>query len=126
MSFEKFIPKRKLKGAQVSIKSTGTISLDSAFAAAFGFAKVSHVTLHFDTTRKMVGVRPEADPRAEGAMRLTHRTRVSSVRARAFFESFGMKIERTMRYPIAFDADESMAVIALEGMKRKRGPKRKA
>jgi len=125
MPFEKFVPPRKLRGGQVSIKSTGTIALDSAFATAFGFHKVSYVTLHFDAARRMVGLRPETDPREEGALKLSHRTRVSSVRARAFFEAFGLKIERTSRYPVAFDRDENMAVIVLEGMKRKRGPRPK-
>jgi hypothetical protein len=125
MSFEKYVPLRTQRAAQVSIKKTGTISLDSAFARAFGFQKVNYVTLHFDAARKLVGVKPEANSKEEGAIKLSHRTRVSSVRARAFFEAFGMKIESTMRYPIAFDPDDSMAVIALEGMKRKRGPRPK-
>jgi hypothetical protein len=121
MPFEKFIPPRKQKPPQVSIKRTGTISFDKVHASAYGLEKVGHVTLFFDASRKLVGVKPTTDAKAEGAIRLSHRQRVSSVRARSFFEAFGIKLERTSRYPVAFDKHLGMAVIELGDVKRRPG-----
>ncbi|MGE5235110.1 MAG: hypothetical protein ACM3O7_02030 [Acidobacteriota bacterium] len=125
MPFEKFIPPRKQKPPQVSIKRTGTISFDNAHATMFGLEKVGHVTLYFDASRKLVGVKPTPDAKAEGAIRVSHRQRVSSVRARQFFETFGLTLERTSRYPVSWDSHAGMAVIALGDIKRRPGRKPK-
>ena len=125
MVFEKFIPPRKQKPPQVSIKRTGTITLDNALADDVGLADVSHVTLYFDTAKKLVGVKPAQDSKEEGAMKLSHRKRVSSVRARAFFETYGGKLERTNRCDVSLDGHGDMVVIDLGEVKRRRGPRRK-
>src|SRR5208337_673839 len=101
MSFEKFVPPRKQKPPQVSIKRTGTITFDNALAGAFGLGRASHVILYFDAGKKLIGVKAAHDGREEGAMKLSHRKRVSSVRARAFFETFGIRLDRISRCPVS-------------------------
>lgn len=125
MAFEKFVPPRKAKPVQVSIKRTGTISFDTALAATYGLTKVSHALLYYDAGKKLVGVKPTRDPKDEGAMKLTHRRRVSSLRARAFFEVYGIRLERTAHYPVKHDKDAGMAVIHLGDVKRRRGPRKR-
>ncbi len=124
MAFEKFVPPRKQRLPQVSIKRTGTITFDKPFAASFGLDKAGYVTLHFDATRKLVAVKP-ADAKEEGAMKLSHRKRVSSVRARAFFEWAAIRLERTSRYPVAHEKDGGMVVIDLAEVKRRPGRRRR-
>jgi hypothetical protein len=126
MPFEKFVPPDKEKPPQVSIKRTGTITFYKAWMAAHGMGKASHVILFFDPTKKLVGVRVARDPREEGAMKLTHRKRVSSVRARQFFERYRIKLERTSRYPLSHDKGAAMAIIDLRGLKRQPGRHRRA
>lgn len=125
MPFEKFVPPRKQRPPQVSIKRTGTISFDTSSAAAFGLDKVGHVTLYFDPARKLVGVKGTTDPKEEGAIKLSHRKRVSSVRAHPFFENYGIPLERTARFPLTADRESGMAVIELGEVKRKRGPRKR-
>ncbi|MEW6337698.1 MAG: hypothetical protein ACOY3Y_13945 [Acidobacteriota bacterium] len=120
MAFEKFVPPRRNAPPRVSIKRTGTITFDLATAAHFGLDGATHVTLYFDAVRKFVGVR-RAEPREEGALRLSHRKRVCSVRAKAFFETFRLSLERTARYPVSFDAGAAMAVIELTEVRRRPG-----
>ena len=79
MAFEKFVPPRKPKPPQVSIKRTGTITFDNALAATYGFTKVSHAILYFDPAKKLVGVRPALDPKARGIACNNRNGRVSVV-----------------------------------------------
>ena len=125
MAFEKFLPPRKAKPPQVSIKRTGTITFDNALAATYGLGKASHAILYFDPARKLVGVKPERDAKDEGAMKLSHRKRVSSLRARAFFEVYGITLDRTAHYPVRHDKESGMAVVDLGDLKRRRGPRKR-
>jgi len=125
MPFERFVPPRRQKSPQVSIKRTGTISFDKTYAASVGLAKATHVVLYFDPSRKLVGVKPARDAKEEGALKLSHRQRVSSVRARPFFEHYGISLERTSRFPVRHDDGEDMAVIELSEVKRRRGPRKR-
>ncbi len=125
MPFEKFVPPRKPKPPQVSLKRTGTITFDNAFAATFGLVKASHAIIYYDPARKLIGVKPARDPKDEGAMRISHRKRVCSLRARSFFEVYGIKLERTAHYPVALDREGAMALVELGGVKRRRGPRKR-
>jgi len=125
MPFEKFIPARKQKPPQASLKRTGTISLDIAFAQQAGLQEARFVTLHFDTQRRLIGIRA-ADPKEEGAIRMSHRTRVASVRARPLFQAFNITLDETSRVPVSFDPAEGMVIIPLpSGGRRPRGRPRK-
>jgi len=124
MAFEKFVPPSRPRTTQVSIKRAGTISFDRSAAIACHLDRASHATLHFDPTHKLIGVRPAAAG-DEGALRLSHRTRVSSLRARAFFEFYGIELTVTRRYAITIDQEAGMAVIPLGPVKRRRGPRPK-
>ena len=126
MPFERFIPPARQRPPQVSIKRTGTITFYKAWMAAHGMGNASHVILFFDPARKLVGVRGARDSREEGAMKLTHRKRVSSVRARPFFEKYRIKLDRTTRYPVSHDRGSAMAIIDLRGAKRRAGRRRSA
>jgi len=125
MAFEKFLPPRKVKPPQVSIKRTGTITFDNALAATYGLAKASHAILYFDSAKKLVGVRPARGPKDEGAMKISHRKRVSSVRARSFFEVYGIRLDRTAHYPVRMDEKSGMAVVPIGDLKRRRGPRKR-
>lgn len=121
MSFEKFVPPKKKRADEVSIKATGTISIPSSFVAEHGFADMHFATLFFDKERKLVGVKPTANAREDGAITLSHRRRVASLRARAFFEHYGIPLAGTKRFPVTFDAELGMAVIPLGEIKRRPG-----
>ncbi|MFI5142874.1 MAG: hypothetical protein ACHQQS_12625 [Thermoanaerobaculales bacterium] len=125
MSFEKFVPPRKQKPPQVSIKRTGTITFDNSIAGVYGLGKAAHVILYFDSGKKLVGVKPAHDGREEGAMKLSHRKRVSSVRARAFFDTYGIRLDRTSRCAVAQEKEDGMVVIDLGEVKRRRGPRKR-
>ena len=125
MAFEKFVPPRKAKPDQVSIKRTGTITFDIALAATCGLTKVGHAILYFDSAKKLIGVKPTRDPKDEGAIKLTHRKRVASLRARAFFEVYGIRLERTAHYPVRHDKSSGMAVVDIADIKRRRGPRKR-
>ena len=125
MPFEKFIPPYSQKPPQVSIKKTGTITFYKAWMAAHGLGKASHVVLFFDPARKLVGVKAVRDTTDAGALKLTHRKLVSSVRARLFFEKDRIKLDRTRRYPVSHDKSKGMAVIDLRGVKRRSGRRKK-
>lgn len=124
MAFEKYVPPSRPRTTQVSIKRAGTISFDRAAAVACGLDRASHATLHFDPLHKLIGVRPAAAGE-EGALRLSHRTRVSSLRARAFFDFYGIELTVTRRFAITIDTATGMAVIPLGPVKRRRGPRPK-
>jgi len=124
VTFEKFVPPSRPRTTQVSIKRAGTISFDRAAAIACGLDRATHATLHFDPAHKLIGVKP-AGAGEDGALRLSHRTRVSSLRARAFFEFYGIELTVTRRYAITFDSAAGMAVIPLGAVKRRRGPRPK-
>ena len=125
MGFEKFVPPRRQRPPQVSIKKTGTVTFDMSWVTAHGLDKVNHVILYFDPAHKLLGVRPAADAKEDGALRLSHRKRVSSVRARQLFEAYGLKLDRTAKFPVSFDPDQGMAVVSLEEVKRRRGPRKR-
>jgi hypothetical protein len=116
--FEKFIPPRKKRPAQVSLKRTGTITFDATAVEAFGLAEVSAVSLYFDPSRILAGVRAAADPREEGALRLTHRKRVSSVRAKQFFDAYGLPLTQTRRLPATLDREDGMIVLDLSELRQ--------
>jgi hypothetical protein len=122
MAFEKFVPPSRPRTTQVSIKRAGTISFDRPAAIACGLDRATHATLHFDSTHKLIGVTP-ASSGEEGALRLYHRTRVSSLRAKAFFDFYGIELTVTRRYAITVDEGAGMAVIPLGPVKRRRGPR---
>jgi hypothetical protein len=126
MGFERFVPPRKVKPPQVSIKRTGTITFDNPLAVGFGLGKTSYVILFFDAGKKLVGIRPAQDSKEEGAMKLSHRKRVSSVRARAFFDTYGITLDRTNRCPVMPEKENGMVVIDLAEIRRRRGPRKKA
>ena len=125
MPFEKFIPPRKQKPPQVSVKKTGTISLDTPLVKEFGLDRVDHVVLYFDPAKKLIGIKPADNAKDKAAIKLTHRTRVSSVRARSFFDNYGIKLEKTSRYSAEFDEQNGMVIVALPDVKRRRGPRKK-
>jgi hypothetical protein len=125
MPFEKFIPPDRQRPPQVSIKRTGTITFYKSWMAAHGLGKASHVVLFFDPAKKLVGVKSARDGKEEGAMKLTHRKRVSSVRARSFFERYRIKLEHTTRYPVSHDRVAAMAIIDLRQAKRRPGRRRR-
>ena len=81
MPFEKFVPPRRQRSPQVSIKRTGTISFDKSYAQSVGLGNTNYVTLYFDPAKKLVGVKPAKDAKDDGSLKLSHRQRVSSVRA---------------------------------------------
>lgn len=113
MTFEKFIPPRKKKAPYVSLKRTGTITFDAAAVEAFGLLEVPGVALFFDPDRRLVGVQVMPDLKEEGTHKLTHRKRVSSVRARAFFECFGIQLIRTCRLPVTREPESGLIVLDL-------------
>ncbi len=119
MVFEKFIPPRKVKAPQVSLKRTGTISFDAASVEAFGLAGVPGVALYYDPDRKLIGVKVVTDLREEGALKLTHRKRVSSVRARLFFESYNIPLAQTRRVAVTREPDSDMIVLDLSDTRRR-------
>jgi hypothetical protein len=125
MPFEKFIPPRRHRVPQVSIKRAGTIAFDNSYASTVGLAKASHALLFFDPARKLVGVKPTNDAKDEGALKISHRKRVCSVRARIFFDVYGITLERTSRFPVEYDQDSKLVVISLQELKRRRGPRKK-
>lgn len=124
MPFEKFIPPRRQRTTPVSIKKAGSIAIDAPFADEAGLADATHVTLHYDRTHRVIGIRAshEGD---EGALRLAHRKRVSSVRARAFFVAFEIAIERTQRFAARLDPASGMVLIELPRKRRGRPPKKR-
>ena len=69
MPFEKFIPPRKQKPPQVSVKKTGTISLDTPLVKEFGLDRVDHVVLYFDPAKKLIGIRPADNSRLRSSSR---------------------------------------------------------
>jgi hypothetical protein len=124
MPFEKFVPRGKEKPAQASVKKTGTVSLDLGFSRSVGLDKANHAILYFDPARKLLGIKP-SDPKDEGAVRLSHRKRVTSVRAKPLFEAYGINLESTFRAPVSWDEGEGMVVVPLQAAQRRRGrPKR--
>ncbi len=125
MPFEKFVPQRKARPPQASVKPTGTISIDLDFSKDVGLDKVEYVTLYFDPARKLLGMKKAPNGREEGAFRLSHRKRVSSVRARPLFEEYGITLRQTQRVPVRFDEDEKMVVVPLAAAQRRRGRKPK-
>ncbi len=124
MPFEKYVPAKPKKASEASIKSTGIIAIPSAFAAEHGLKEAPSATLHFDKERKLIGVKPTANPREEGAFKLLHQQRVSSLRARPFLDHYGIPLGQTKHFPLHFDAEEGMAVIALGELKRRPGRRR--
>lgn len=125
MPFQKFVPAQQKKTPEASIKRTGTISLDIAFVREVGLGEARFVTLYFDPQKRLIGIRA-ADQKEEGAMRLSHRTRVASVRARPLFQAFNITLEETSRVPMAFDEGEGMVVFrSPAGRRRPRGRPRK-
>jgi hypothetical protein len=125
MPFEKFVPPRRQRSPQVSIKRTGTISFDKSYAQSVGLGTTNYVTLFFDPAKKLVGVKPAKDAKDDGSLKLSHRQRVSSVRAHPFFEHYGISLEKTSRFPVRFDESEDMVVIELQEVKRRRGPRKR-
>jgi hypothetical protein len=124
VAFEKFIPPRKKKAPKVSVKRTGSIAFDPAAVEAFGLAKVSAVTLHFDPARKLLGVQV-AETKEEGAHRLTHRQRVSSVRAKAFFDAYGIPLDQTRQLALSKEREAGMTIFDLSDVKRRPGRRKK-
>lgn len=125
MGFEKFVPPRRQRPPQVSIKKTGTVTFDMNWVSVHGLDKVNYVTLYFDPAHKLLGVRPANDAKEEGALRISHRKRVSSVRARQLFEVYGLNLDKTARFPVHFDEEQGMAVVSLGDVKRRRGPRKR-
>ena len=124
MAFQKFIPPPKQKSPRVAIRPTGIISFNVSAAAAYGLAEATHVSLHFDQANKLVGVTPSG-AKEPGAFKLTHLTRVASVRARVFFETLGLALTATRAYPAEVRKD-GMIVISLGDVRRKRGPNKQS
>lgn len=125
MAFQKYVPARQQKTPEASIKRTGTISMDIAFVRQVGLGETHFVTLHFDPQKRLIGIRA-ADQKEEGAMRLSHRVRVASVRARPLFQAFSITLEETSRVPMTFDEGEGMVVFPVSGGRRRpRGRARK-
>ena len=124
MAFEKFIPPRKKKAPKVSVKRTGSIAFDPAAVEAYGLAKVGAVTLHFDSTRKLLGIQA-AETKEEGAHKLVHRQRVSSVRAKVFFDAYGIPLEQTRQLMVSKERESGMIVFDLSDVKRRPGRRKK-
>jgi hypothetical protein len=124
VAFEKFIPPRKKKAPKVSVKRTGSIAFDSAAVESFGLAKVGAVTLHFDSSRKLLGIKV-AEAKEEGAHKLLHRQRVSSVRAKVFFEAYGIPLEQTRLLTVSKEREAGMIVFDLSDVKRRPGRRKK-
>lgn len=120
MAFEKFVPARQQKPPQASVKKTGTISLDIAYARRYGLGDSGFVTLYFDPQRRKIGLR-SADAKEEGAVRFSQRTRVASVRARPLFQTYGIALETTSRVPVSYDETEKMVVVELPSGGRRPG-----
>jgi CubicO group peptidase (beta-lactamase class C family) len=123
MPFEKFIPSRKQRPPQASVKRTGTISIDLGFAQSVGLDKARFVTLYFDPGKRVIGLKP-AEPKEEGTIRLSHRKRVSSVRAKPLFEAYGISLEQTTRVPVSFDENLQMVLVPLPAGPRRRRPRK--
>jgi len=124
MPFEKYVPVKPRKPAEATVRKTGTISIPRHFLADHDLANAAFVTLHFDKDRKLVGLKPTSDPREEGAAKLAHRQRSSSVVARSFFDYFRVPLVATRHCPLSFDATEGMLVIALGDIRRRPGRRR--
>lgn len=123
MPFEKFVPARRQRPPQASIKRTGTISIDLGFAQSIGLDKARFVTLYFDPAKRVIGLKA-AEPKDEGAIRLSHRKRVSSVRAKPLFEAYGIVLDQTTRMPVSYDEKLQMVLVPLpSGPRRRRARK---
>ncbi len=124
MPFEKYVPPKREKPHEATLRKTGTISIPTAFSRAHGLSDAPFVTLYFEKDRKLVGVKPAADAQEEGAVKVSRRQRVISVPARSFFEHYGVPLTATRRCPLRFDTAEGMAVISLGSVKRRPGRRR--
>ena len=125
MPFERFLPPRKAKPPQVSIKRTGAITFDNVLAATFGLADASHAILYYDAAKKLVGVQPARGPKEEGAMKLSHRKRVSSLPRPRLLRGLRHQSRPRAHYPVRLDTKTGMAVIDLGDVTRRRGPRKR-
>jgi hypothetical protein len=122
MAFERFIPPQS-PGARpkATIRPSGLISFDAAAVEAFGLKNVSHAVLFFDRTRKIVGVQTTANPKEEGAFKLSLRRRSVSLKAPQFFERYALSFEEPQRFEVGRDEESEMLIINMKNVQRRRG-----
>lgn len=127
MGFEKFIPPKDAGvRPKVTIRPTGLISFDAAAVDAFDLGKVSHAVLFFDRARKIVGVQPTKDGKADGAYKLSRRRRSVSLKAPQFFETYALTIDQAQRFDVSYSDGDDMLLINLKTVQRRRGRRPKA
>ena len=122
MGFERFIPPKDTGSRpKVTIRPTGLISFDASAVSSFGLDKMTHAILFFDRTRKIVGVQPTKDSKADGAYKLSKRRRSVSLKAPQFFEAYALTIEQAQRFDVSQSDSDGMLLINLKSVQRRRG-----
>jgi len=126
MAFEKYTGARRTsRGAMVTIRQTGQIAFNGAAASDMGLSEVPAVTLHYDKSSKVIGVRAEDNPKADGARKLGKAGRTRTIAASAFMKFFGISLKKNLKVIPVIDKKNDVIALDLKSAQRSPGRPRK-
>jgi len=113
MSFERFTETARSYKAKISIRSNGTVGLNGGAVNRFGLDRYEWAVLYFDKQNKLVGIKPVANEKEEGAHKINKGKTGAWIAARRFLDYYEIAPAKTKRFDAAWDEKEKMIVVQI-------------
>lgn len=125
LKLEKFTKTSSLSKVVISIRKNGDFGMHLGAVNKFGLSNgVWFVVLYFDKASRTIGIQPTKNPKEEGAIRLVRRAKSgrgrdgqisSSIPAKSFMVSHGIKCNRSQTFQAEWNDKLAMILINIDG-----------
>ncbi len=115
MAFEKYTGARRTsRGAMVTIRKSGQIAFSATAASDMGLVDKPAVVLYYDRSARLIGIRTETNPKAEGARKLGKIGRTRTIAASSFMNFYGISLKRNLKVAPVLDKKSNMIILDLK------------
>ncbi len=120
MPFQKFTNPATRLNVSGSISSSGILGFSGGARVRYGITSDSYCVLYWDGDTSRIAVELTTDASAEGARKFNVGRHGAVIRAKPFFDFFGIEIEGTLRMPLTQSPDTGWVIFDLkQGVRRK-------
>lgn len=112
--FEKFVETDASFSAKVTIRQrTGQLGFNSGAVNRFKLEQREFAILYFDPSRRVVGLE-FVDTKQPGAIRISRKPSNTYIKAKNFFDKYGIEYSESRRFELQHDAESSLLYFCVD------------
>ncbi len=114
MTLEQFTKRQAPGKPELTVRKRGALCLNRKAVEDFKLNEVRFVTLFYDRTERLLGIKPEKTAVASSFKISKEKNQSSVISCLRFLKHFGIPYERSSKtYPACWDEDRGMVIVKL-------------